>query len=556
MWIAAFFYICSWLQPLHLLPWVSWHSEFLAFFSLIFAGFIFLIRSFRQQSSALVEIPYVGIFVMVFILISVVQIIFGKIIFFGDWLVVSLYAFLCICASIIGYESIDKKKFSDSLFCFSVVIVISSVLSCFVALSQFFDVWEKFDLINRVDNIRRPGGNIGQSNHLATLLLMGMASLLLLYEIRKISFLTALIIAVLLSLTLVFTESRTGITGFFLFVVWWGVKKKIIESRLNSIFVFIFTACLLLIFFNFPKFFDFFYVFSGAASEINLTTSGRSVVWPQILNAVSMKPFLGWGIFQVPNAHNEVVDIYEESIPVSYSHNIILDLFIGIGIPLSIFFILSFVFWFFKNLRNVIDIYSWYCVAIVIVFFWHSMFEFPFAYAYFVIPVFFVMGKLERLCFKESFFKIKNTKAMCIYFLLSFFYIFTAIEYVEAEEDFRVARFEALRTGKTPDSYVRPNIYLLTQLDALLHAARIQPRPGMTKKEINLSKDVALRYPWSATQYRYALVLALNGDSSEARRQLKVIKTMHGAKIYQDIKENWIFVAQEKYPQINIVDLP
>jgi hypothetical protein len=132
----------------------------------------------------------------------------------------------------------------------------------------------------------------------------------------------------------------------------------------------------------------------------------------------------------------------------------------------------------------------------------------------------------------------------------------SVVEYIAIEEDFRVVRFEALHVGQTPSSYERPEIYLLNQLDALLDAGRIVPAPGMQPERIELSRKVAMRYPWTATQNRYALSLALNGNPEEALRQLKVMRIMHGEKAYEGIKANWVELSNTKYPQLKDLALP
>jgi hypothetical protein len=132
----------------------------------------------------------------------------------------------------------------------------------------------------------------------------------------------------------------------------------------------------------------------------------------------------------------------------------------------------------------------------------------------------------------------------------------TVLEYFNIEEDFRVVRFEAMRMGLTPAEYERPKVHLLTQMDALLKAARIVPGPNMDATELDLLRKVALRHPGPATQYRYALSLALNGNPDEAIRQLQVIRILQGEKTYTPIKEKWEALVQEKYPQLKNLKLP
>jgi hypothetical protein len=132
----------------------------------------------------------------------------------------------------------------------------------------------------------------------------------------------------------------------------------------------------------------------------------------------------------------------------------------------------------------------------------------------------------------------------------------SAWEYLLIEEDFRIARFEEMHIGKTASNYERPKIYLLTQLDAMLEVARMTPTPAMSEARIVVLRDVAMHIPTTAVQNRYALALALNGNPSEAGRQLKVMHAMHPGKEYAAIRENWLEQGETKYPILKEVVLP
>jgi hypothetical protein len=132
----------------------------------------------------------------------------------------------------------------------------------------------------------------------------------------------------------------------------------------------------------------------------------------------------------------------------------------------------------------------------------------------------------------------------------------SAVEYVAIEEDFRMARFEALRIGQTPSDYSRPTVHLQTQLEVMLAASRMVPAPEMRPVDIELLRTAAMRFPWTAIQNRYALSLALNGNPDEAIRQLRVMRAMHGEKHYQALKANWLQLASDKYPQLGQLKLP
>jgi len=132
----------------------------------------------------------------------------------------------------------------------------------------------------------------------------------------------------------------------------------------------------------------------------------------------------------------------------------------------------------------------------------------------------------------------------------------SVVEYLEIEEDFRVARFEALRIGSPPPAHQRPKVILYTQLGVLLDDARITSTPNMSPEAMQLVKNAALHYPWSATQYRYAVALALNGDPVEAARQVQVMRRMWGEQLYEGVKMQINELADTKYPELHQLSLP
>jgi hypothetical protein len=266
--------------------------------------------------------------------------------------------------------------------------------------------------------------------------------------------------------------------------------------------------------------------------------------------AAWQQPWFGWGLREVSEAHNAVLHAYAESEPFTYAHNLLLELFVGMGMPLTVLFMVATCVWLWRRACNVRDVLAWYCLAVAIPFGVHSMLEFPFAYAYLLGPVMFLIGLLEARLGCVPAMHLPWRAAVAIWAFFSVLMAWSAVEYVAIEEDFRVARFEAIQLGHTPGSYERPRILLLTQLAALIEAPRLVPAPGMQPEQLELARRVALHFPGPATQNRYALSLALNGDFDEARRQLKVIRAMHGEKTHAKIVENWRQLAYIKYPQL------
>ncbi|MBI2747875.1 MAG: O-antigen ligase C-terminal domain-containing protein [Burkholderiales bacterium] len=226
------------------------------------------------------------------------------------------------------------------------------------------------------------------------------------------------------------------------------------------------------------------------------------------------------------------------------------------GLPLTLMICVPACIWLWRRVCGTKDRLSWYCLALALPLGVHSLLEFPYAYAYFLAPGMVVLGVLEATKAPGSVYLIPHRVAIAAWIFVTTVLTWSVFEYAAAEEDFRVAMFEVKHIGHTPSEYQRPKLVMLTQLGALLEGARIVPAPGMAAQRIELAREVALRFPWPATQNRYALSLALNGNPDEATRQLRIIRSMHGEAQFSTIRENWHDLAQGNYPQLRQVSVP
>ena len=560
--------LCGWLMPLHLPPWVSWHSESIVFAVVILASGVVLHKvKVRGNSKPRVVFPVVVWPVIALFLVVIVQTLQGTISSSGSGVVISIYLVLSIFSLWLGFNSAYQQSFlervgtqrDDGVQQLAGFVLTGGVLSVLIAIVQALDAWDASSWIVSTFQYRRPGGNMGQPNHLATLSLLAIASAVFLFETGRMSQWFAAATSILLLMGLALSESRAGLVSFSLLVAWWLVKRKATHSRIPghavSAGVVVYALSLLV----WP-------LLIQAVSEGGLTSSNtpsidvapgsRLLVWPQLLHAVEIRPWFGWGLGEVAKAHNAVLHDYANGEPFTYAHNILLDLAIGIGIPLTLSLIAVLTVWIVRRVKFATTTSTWYCVAALIPIAVHSLFEFPFAYAYFLVPVFFLIGSLEAQVGKTNVIALPLWVVRSVWAIFSIISIWSAIEYIDIEEDYRVARFEALRLGRTPDNYASPSINVLNQLNIMLKATRVVPSPGMPSETIEVLRVATLHYPWTAIQNRYALALALNGNPQEAIRQLKVMKAMHGEATYAKIKTNWIDLGVTKFAQLQGMPIP
>lgn len=561
--LALVLLLLAWLNPLHIGPWVSWHNEVLAFaaISLLFAVVLYQIKAKRTR----ICIPRSALVWLALFVVVVMQSALGQIEFIGDAAVLVFYIGLVFIAQISGFALGNRSGGESScddkpvLMPLAVAILLGASVSALLAFVQTADVWPESEWVLRGYSLRRPGGNMGQPNQLATLLLMGIVSLNYLFGEKRLKGVAAFMLFGLLIAGLGLTESRSGVLGASVLLAF-ALRHKNRALAGQSVWYSVAGFALLIVCFKVLPTFSYQLLQAGTEEvpqlAANLTAGTRLVIWPQLIEASMLHPWLGWGLRQVPLAHNAVLHNYSLGEAFTYAHNVVLDMVLGFGYPLGIILVGAFTFWITKRLRAIADRSAWYCMALLIPLVVHSLLEFPFAYAYFLVPVALAIGVMEAKLFPNNCIEVKWVYVAlghCIFVLLL---LWSVWEYIAIEEDFRVARFEALRIGKTPVDYDRPHTVLLTQLDAMLTGIRLVPEPGMKAERIEAARAVAMRFPWPATQNRYALTLALNGNPDEAIRQFKVIRAMHGEKTYQSIRASWQDLAQTKYPQLNAIQLP
>lgn len=557
--------LASWLQPLHVGPWMSWHSEMLAILALLWLAGHQLATALGMRTAQL-RLPRLVFVPLVLILCVWLQFRMGLVNYFGDALVFSGYFVLAIVALGVGFNwaadngnANGHQRAEASLRTLAVTVLAGAVMSVLLALAQVCELWSSEGWIATVNGYRRPGSNMGQANHFATLALMGMASLVYLYRVSVLYRSISILLTLLLLLGLAVSESRTAFLGMASLTVWWLWKEAGFARRRGYGIAAAVWGVYLAMRWWWPAFITALQLVDTSGLELRRSLADvglRQIVWEQLFGAVGVRPWFGWGFGGVSEALTAVAHEHLTSSPFTYAHNILLDMAIWMGIPIAVGLSILMGVWVFSRLRRAQDHSTWYCWAMVLPFAVHSLLEFPHTYSYFLVPVLLCIGFQEAKLDSSGAIRLNKWVSGAACGLIASLVVWTALEYLEIEEDYRVVRFETLRLGKTPDGYERPKIVWLTQLDAMLAASRIQPTPAMAEEDIDALHRSAMRYPWSALQNRYALALALNGKVPEALQEMRVIRAMHGEVHYDRLKLYWKTLEDEKYPQLGLVPLP
>lgn len=540
----------AWLQPNHFPPWLSFHSEALVFIAFA-VGFAALLATRRVPVDALVlGVPEGAFGAMAAVVLF--QFLLGSIAYGGDAVIFILYLLGMVFATCAGRALGTKLEVMHAL---AWAVLIAGLCSTAIAVLQSLLPDSHFTFINLVPGWRRPGANMGQANHLGTLALWAMGSAVYLHLHKKISAFLGVMLGLYLLMGVAISESRTALMGIWALSFWVLIAPAQWSGPRRFVVSIGFAAVGALLFWGWPAFIVGFHEggwgsTGGEGGSVNTQAGARFVVWPQLLSAVMERPYMGWGVGGVSKALNAILDTYPEGYPFTYAHNLVIDSMIGFGVPVTILLFGVAGYWCWSRCRTLRNLNDWHASALLMPFVLHSMLEFPFAYAYFLLPACFAIGVLEAG--RSNVVMLHLPRRVVFGVLIAWLLVGAVVvrDYMLAEEDFRVARFEALKVGHTPKDYTQPHLWILNQLDAMNVATRIVPTPEMEGESLELLRKASSHFPWPAIQRRYALALALNGNVPEARRQLKVMRAMHGAYVYASIRGQWDALAEEKYPQL------
>jgi hypothetical protein len=544
-WFAAALLVLAYVVPNRLPPWVSWHSEVFVFAAVALLSVALVWRGPSQQVGARsIAVPKMVVLFVGLFLVLVLQIAGGRIVFLGDAVVVGLYLVLMLSAVVLGYAlPRDPQGGLRALpVVLPVALVLAALLSCTVAWVQVLELGLDSQWITRMPGLRRPGGNLAQPNHLATLLLMAAVVVWYGYESKRLAATTTVLLLLFLFSGVVLAESRTAIVSTWAIALWWWCKRSATGSRVHAGWVVLFCVGLPLAMWTWPGLLVSLHLDVVAqtvgGNRVSASPGTRAAVWPVLWEAAWQRPWSGWGFGGVSAALNALADRAALLDNFTYAHNLVLDLLVWLVFPITLLLLVLAARWWVARLRQVQRKGDWFLLAWMMPVAVHAMFEFPHAYAYFLAPVCFALGMLEKSRGAPHWVLGRLPLAAgCVVFVAVS--AWTVVEYVALEQDFRDARFEALNFNHSQTRTDPHQTVLLTQLSALNASTRLRPAASMDAATLDELRKVAVRFPNAPNAMRYAAALVLTGDTAEAARQLRVVRALYGERVYQAIVADW-----------------
>lgn len=550
-------FLGSWLVPNHYLPWISFHNE-----STMFVALALLAGALLSQGIAFQFDRIPQLFVLL-ILVVTLQLAAGLIAYHGDAVLSSLYLAGFAIAWWAGSNAARAKPWVDQLLTWlPALILIAAVVSVYIALLQWLGLEAGHaNLVTEKDSFGRPGGNLAQPNHLATLLLMGTAMCVLLHVQGRLRTWHFSALVVWLGVGLTMTESRASwisAAGMGILYLWRG--RSWIRNGIQGVFVW--WGLLVFMWLAWKPVNEYLLLTATRGVTALAQDSARLQMWRQMLIGIELSPWWGYGWRQTLVGQKAAALHEPGGLITDYAHSLVLDLCLWLGVPLALLLMAGAAWWLLKVARRISNVKQLLLMCSVIPVLVHSLVEFPFAYAYFLFTTAAILGILSALQTEKDF-KVpksglmsgRTTPAMLVMVFASLS-TWAALDYVKAEDDFRVMRFEMRNVGRRPDGHEVPNLYLLNQLGEMLKLGRMKPTPGMRPEDIERLRKASEATMWATGNMRYAVALALNGEPEEAARQLTILRAYYGETSYKQAKALFLELQKNQYPELALVKLP
>ncbi|KGT48284.1 hypothetical protein GW12_06850 [Acinetobacter sp. HR7] len=518
---------------MHYRPWVTYTGELYAFFSLFALVAIF----FKDK----IRLPAISLPLLALACVPFIQLLAGQVFFFSTAMMGALYVLSFWLASVVGYNlSTGQFNREETFTHLSYVFLVSGIITGLIALCQWSNLDAVLPGMMNISGTTRPFANFAQPNNMATFLLMSLMSCLYLYEKTKIQTKWLIACAVPIVMGVALSQSRTAwvaSTAILFYLAFYQYKGIIrLKWYYSTAWLLFFIFCILL----FPLLSPFIAQLTGMdiySRELVSRATGdmsRMAIWKQMLHAIAAEPWWGYGWYQTSVAFVSITDTVQGPVWIRSAHNFIIDFLLWNGAVIGVPFLTYFGYLGYQLQRWVKTPESVIGMLMIGAFVTHMMFEFPQHYAYFLLPVGFIMGTV--LAQRTDIYK---TFTMPTWFMKVIFAVgVVLLAVIYRDYDTVVPKLgQSIRYEHEPEKITNQKpIYLLTEFNHRINWIRLNPYSKVGKEEIHQYEKLVASYPTKYNFIKYIRLLAYNGYIDEAHHQLWRLNAIQKTALsYEDI---------------------
>ncbi len=417
MWVLPFLYYR------HAYPLTTFYQEWGAAVLGLCAMSLLVTRGYWQQP----EIPRIVLLPVGLMLLVLVQFAFGKIDYFSQTLLFTLYLLWAALLIMLGQRLREELGLPVLATALAAFLLLGAELSTLVGVLQHFHLRSFLDRVVSVDTAPTVFGNMGQPNHFADYISLGLISLGLLHTRWKLRAWQSVLLTGLLAAPMLFVLVLSGSRSAWLYLLFMTGLAFLWQRRDKSIRPLLYYSLVLVLGFSLMHFVvqipwlsgDHGSVTSldrmvkaaadfegsgGAAGDVSVTErSIRLHIWYEAWLIFTQFPLLGAGFGQFgwqhfllgPSLHNtSILGLYNNA------HNLVMQTAAEMGLAGLLIMFGTLTLWIRQLLSAPRTIFHWWGSGLLAVLAIHSLLEYPLWYAYFLGVAALTLGMLDGTTYR------------------------------------------------------------------------------------------------------------------------------------------------------------
>lgn len=503
-------------------PWTSYAQDMLWFLGIILLSILYKNKK--------LSIPKIIIPILVISIIPFLQLVFQQIYYFSTSFFSFCFLFTFFIAVVLAYNS--PKQINPQKLILHCALFFSSVgflTSCF-AMAQWLQV--DYSFISPLYH-NRPYANLNQPNNMATLLMMGVCSLVLLYEHLKIRTDVFLLLLSCHVFAISLSQSRTVWVILLVLPVFYFLQKQRCQRKWMYIILLGMTIGYFSLFYFNVNITEYLYLVKPQSLVERMSTGYlRIEMWKHLLYAISQQPWLGYGWFQTNIAQLQGVLLFKNEGYLSSAHNIVLDLVLWVGVPLGgsiVVYTLYLLRLLFLHIKTLSDFYIFSMLMCILV---HANLEFPLYYSYFLFLTGFFIGLLLINIKSKVYFINKNINYFIFLFsILTYATVFKHYDQWQSHLGY-ASGMEGAGKFKNHSSI------LFSQFSAREKFLVAKPQENYNVKDLEDFQHYVDSQPSYFNLFKFSQILYHNHDLAKAKHYFEISnalynKTIKFEEIYQ-----------------------
>lgn len=531
MWVLPF------LHYRHQYPLTTFYQEWWSALLGMLALIPLAARDFWRQP----EIPRIVQLPVALIAVLLLQTGLGRIAYFDQALLYALYLLFAALLMMLGARLRDCFGLAELALALAIFLLIGAELSALVGVLQHYRWQTPLNPVIVMKVSSSVFGNLAQPNHFANYIALGLVSLGLLFQQRRLRAGYAAALAAPLLFVMTLSGSRSSWLYLLMMagLAWWWTRRDAAQRPLLR------YSLLLIAGFGVMHLVVQLPFMAGADSSINTMqrlfgddASGgiRLYLWREAGLMFMQSPWLGVGFGQFAWQHFQLLPVLQQgNITGLYNnaHNLVFQLAAEAGVAGLLALFGSLGIWLYGLRRAPLSAAHWWGYAALGVLAIHSLLEYPLWYTYFVAVAAILLGALDETRYRLE---LRNAGRMSVAAIL-LMGLMTLMQlrsgYHQLEQTLAIRPAASTSSGQASAAdqstfaRVRDGLVavhggsLLSPYAELSMSSLIEVSGERIKEKLELNARVMRFVPTGAVVYRQALLLAQAGQQEQAQTMLE-----------------------------------